>query len=266
MRTFRILTFLAMSCTLNAGQTAAPAASGAKKQAKSNPAKRDSDTAMNPIDSQRESIRQQMASVQKQASSVVKLDGAGTKFIEPMQPSTLGPSPISFVQPDCPRLSGQEADLLISSTAAKEQLSPDLLRAVINRESGFKPCVVSEKGAQGLMQLMPETAREFNVADPFDPVQNVAGGAALLKRLLTHYSGDVASALGAYNAGTLRVDEAGGVPEIDETEHYVSGILTDLSTAAAKVPENNAVQSIVLQVSLRPDQISPATVKVSASK
>ena len=221
---------------------------------------------MNPIDSQRESIRKQMESVGKQASSVVKLDSGGTNFIEPMQPSTLGPSPISFVQPDCPRLSGQEADLLISSTAAKEQLSPDLLRAVINRESGFKPCVVSEKGAQGLMQLMPETARELNVADPFDPVQNLAAGAALLKRLLTRYSGDVASALGAYNAGTLRVDEAGGVPQIDETENYVSGILTDLSTAAAKVPENNAAQSIVLHVSLRPDQISPATLKISTPK
>src|SRR5205085_361018 len=97
------------------------------------------------------------------------------------------------------------------------------------QESGSRPCAVSAKGAQGLMQLMPATSQQFGVADPFDARQNIQAGAKFLKQLLTRYGGDVTKALAAYNAGPGRVDQAGGaVPGIPETIHYVSSILSSL--------------------------------------
>ncbi len=117
------------------------------------------------------------------------------------------------------------------------------------------------------MQLMPETAREFNVANPFDAKQNVRGGAALLKQLLERYGGDLSLALGAYNAGAMRVDQAGGVPQIDETQNYVASIIGSLETETpARNTAENANQTVVLHVSLKPDQISPATVRVNLPK
>ncbi len=80
------------------------------------------------------------------------------------------------------------------------------------------------------MQLMPGTAAEFGVRDPFDPAQSLAGGAALLKQLLTRYSGDLNRVLGAYNAGPARVDEADGIPAIPETVNYVEKILGKLTS------------------------------------
>ena len=105
----------------------------------------------------------------------------------------------------------------------------DLVNAVIDRESGARPCAVSVKGAQGLMQLMPAVASELGVKDAFDPKQNVDGGTKLLKQLLTKYNGDVGLALGAYNAGSARVDREGGIPKIPETINYVSDILTKVA-------------------------------------
>ncbi len=112
--------------------------------------------------------------------------------------------------------------------ARREGLQPELLAAVIRQESAFRPCAVSEKGAQGLMQLMPATVAEFGVKDPFDIKQNIDAGAKYLKQLLGRYDGDLAKALGAYNAGPGRVDAAGGVPPIPETTAYVDEILKSL--------------------------------------
>src|SRR5581483_940451 len=117
---------------------------------------------------------------------------------------------------------------LIEEAARRENLKPDLLRGIIRQESGARPCAVSAKGAEGLMQLMPATSAEFGVSDPFDPKQNIQAGAKFLKQLLTRYSGDVTKALAAYNAGSARVDQADGVPAIRETMHYVSSILGSL--------------------------------------
>jgi soluble lytic murein transglycosylase-like protein len=115
--------------------------------------------------------------------------------------------------------------------ARREGFTPDLLRAVIDRESGFRPCAVSAKGALGLMQLMPETAAELGVADPFDPQENIAGGARFLSQLLEKYKGDITLALGAYNAGPARVDGYQGLPPIPETLNYVADILKKLRAA-----------------------------------
>jgi soluble lytic murein transglycosylase-like protein len=131
--------------------------------------------------------------------------------------------------PHCPALPAGDVDRLVSEAAKREDLPADLLRSVMAQESGFYPCAVSSKGAQGLMQLMPDTAAQLGVKDPFDPVENVASGAKLLKSLLQRYGGNVQAALGAYNAGPGRVDAAGGgVPPILETVQYVQRILAAL--------------------------------------
>ena len=121
-----------------------------------------------------------------------------------------------------------EWDGLIKDIAVNHGVDPVLVRGIIEVESGFEPSALSPKGAMGLMQLMPATAAEFGVKNPFDPVENMDAGARLLKKLVKRYGGDLALALGAYNAGSSRVDSAGGVPRIPETVDYVAGILEEL--------------------------------------
>jgi soluble lytic murein transglycosylase-like protein len=121
-------------------------------------------------------------------------------------------------------------DPLVNGAAKSEGVDPQLVQAVIDQESASKPCAVSVKGAQGLMQLMPATAAELGVKDAFDAKQNVEAGTRFLKQLLTKYNGDVSLALGAYNAGAGRVDHDGGIPEIPETINYVKDILAKVPT------------------------------------
>ncbi|HEX5755143.1 MAG TPA: lytic transglycosylase domain-containing protein [Arenimonas sp.] len=99
-----------------------------------------------------------------------------------------------------------------------------LVRAVIHAESAYRPNAVSNKGAQGLMQLIPATASRFGVADPFDPVQNIRGGVQYLSWLLKRYSDNTTLAAAAYNAGEGAVDRHGGVPPYDETQRYVQRV------------------------------------------
>ncbi len=116
-------------------------------------------------------------------------------------------------------------DGLIGLTARANRLQPALVKAVIAAESNFDPDAVSKKGAQGLMQLMPRTARDLGVENPFHPVDNVRGGSRYLRRMLDRY-GDVERALAAYNAGPKAVDRYGGVPPYRETRDYVKRVLT----------------------------------------
>lgn len=116
-------------------------------------------------------------------------------------------------------------DRLIASHARQQRLAPDLVRAVIQVESGFNPSALSPKGAMGLMQLMPDTATSLGVTDPFDAEQNIRGGTAYLRQLLDRYDQDVTLALAAYNAGPGAVDRAGQqVPPYRETRDYVRRI------------------------------------------
>lgn len=115
-----------------------------------------------------------------------------------------------------------EFDSLIAQHAEANGLSPVLVRAVIETESAFNPRAVSRVGAMGLMQLMPGTARELGVNDPFDPDENIRGGAKYLRSLLDRFDGRVELALAAYNAGPGAVERYDGVPPYRETRNYVA--------------------------------------------
>lgn len=106
-------------------------------------------------------------------------------------------------------------------------LDPLLIESVVRQESGFRPDAVSPVGAQGLMQLMPETAELVGCLDPFHPRQNVAGGSQYLAWQLQDFGGDMTLALAAYNAGPAAVRRWGGVPPYAETHHYIREVLTD---------------------------------------
>ncbi len=114
---------------------------------------------------------------------------------------------------------------LVAEAARRHGLDPALVMAVVGVESGFQPQAVSPKGAQGLMQLMPATARDLGVADPFDPAANLDGGSRYLSSLVARYDGDVTKALAAYNAGMGAVARHGGVPPYAETRRYVRRVL-----------------------------------------
>jgi soluble lytic murein transglycosylase-like protein len=116
----------------------------------------------------------------------------------------------------------------VTAVAARHNLSPALLEALVWQESRWRPGAVSPKGAQGLAQLMPATARELGV-DPRDPMANLEGGARYLRQQLDRFGGDVERALAAYNAGPGRVMRAGGVPNIPETRAYVAAVLGRLN-------------------------------------
>lgn len=117
-----------------------------------------------------------------------------------------------------------DIDTAIQQSAAKHNVDPNLVRAVIKVESNFNPNAVSRKGAMGLMQLMPQTARQLKVENPFDPEQNVDAGVRQLKQLMENYGGDVKLTLAAYNAGPGAVARSSGVPHFRETRNYVNRI------------------------------------------
>jgi soluble lytic murein transglycosylase-like protein len=120
--------------------------------------------------------------------------------------------------------SPQDIEAAIDQAASRHNVDPNLVRAVIKVESNFNPNAVSRKGAMGLMQLMPQTARQLRVANPFDPQQNVDAGVRHLKQLMESYGGDVKLTLAAYNAGPGAVARSAGVPHFAETRNYVNRI------------------------------------------
>jgi soluble lytic murein transglycosylase-like protein len=125
------------------------------------------------------------------------------------------------------RFTDKEIDAAIEQAASRHNVDPNLVRSVIKVESNFNPNAVSRKGAMGLMQLMPQTARQLRVTNPFDPEQNVDAGVRHLKQLMESFGGDVKLTLAAYNAGAGAVARSSGIPHFSETRNYVRRI-TDL--------------------------------------
>ena len=113
---------------------------------------------------------------------------------------------------------------IIQETSERHQVDPALVKAIIMAESGFNPNAVSNKGAKGLMQLMPKTAKALGVEDCFNPEHNIQGGVEYFKKLLNQFDGDVALALAAYNAGSRRVRQYQGVPPFKATRYYVKKV------------------------------------------
>ncbi len=125
---------------------------------------------------------------------------------------------------DCRPITLGQGRQIAREAGVRANVSPGLLLAIIFRESRFSPCAVSASGAKGLMQLKPATAKQFGVRDPFDPVDNVAGGARYLRWLLDRYQDDTGAALGAYLQGPGFVDRNRGLPPESKTQDYIDGI------------------------------------------
>lgn len=139
------------------------------------------------------------------------LYGCSDGSVLPYAPSSLGPAQIQS---------------LVTDAAARDAVAPGLINAVIMAESAGNPAAISRAGAQGLMQIMPETAASCGVSNPFDPAQNVDCGTRYLHSLLQRYGNDVELAVAAYNAGPGAVDQYHGVPPYQETRDYVSRVLS----------------------------------------
>jgi len=114
---------------------------------------------------------------------------------------------------------------IINKVARRHQIDPALVKAVIKAESGYNPRAVSKRGAVGLMQLMPKTAKALGIVNSFDPIHNINGGVKYLRQLLDQFDGDIKLALSAYNAGSRRVREHEGIPPFGETKQYIKKVL-----------------------------------------
>jgi len=187
----------------------------------------------NAMAQQRRSISQMQASIEMQRQAVLKQvppRTANEPFFVSAPPAPGGPLYTGFAgaataTAACDPLPASQIDSLVGDAAKREEIDPALIRGVMEQESAFRPCAVSPKGAMGLMQLMPATATQLGVRDPFDPGQSVDAGARFLKQLLQSYGGDIPMALGAYNAGPGKVNEANGVPPIPETLEYIRRVM-----------------------------------------
>ncbi len=135
---------------------------------------------------------------------------------------------------------------MVNRIAVREGVETPLVHSVIRAESNYNPDAVSPKGAMGIMQLIPETAKRFGVSDAFDPEENIQGGVRYLKFLLDYYQGDYQKAIAAYNAGEAAVDKYHGIPPFAETRNYVVQVAKNLE-AARRTPVNaptNVVSNI----------------------
>lgn len=170
-------------------------------------------------------LSQKLAEIQSGLPSYVRLTRVHNTSIQ-SNFSEMLESELTSVKYD-----GQYDDL-INEAARKYNLNSNLIKAMIKAESNFNPKAVSKAGAMGLMQLMPETAETLGVDNPFDPGQNICGGARYLKDMLIEFDGNIEYALAAYNAGPGSVKKYGGIPPFEETQDYVKKIMNWLKNKA----------------------------------
>jgi hypothetical protein len=175
----------------------------------------------------------------------------------------LSPPPPVVTPRSSPPKSSPQLEEVIHTISDRHHLDPDLVNSVIHAESGFNPHAVSPKGAQGLMQLMPQTASKLGVPNAFDPDANVEGGTRYLRELLERYNFDLVKALAAYNAGPERVQQYGGVPPYRETRAYVSRIVRDFNRK--KLDEHKAaVKASHASKPVHPRSTTPSPTKNAA--
>jgi soluble lytic murein transglycosylase-like protein len=146
---------------------------------------------------------------------------AEASLVDSMQQSSVKSDSFAAASPNP---TDSRLDRIVQEAAQRHRLDPALVKAVISTESGWNTRAISQKGAVGLMQLIPATAQRFGVGNPFDPAQNIEGGTTYLKTLLDRYNGDLTKSLAAYNAGEHAVDLSGGVPAYRETRRYVQKV------------------------------------------
>jgi len=173
---------------------------------------------------------EQIASFEAEEAPVAPPEAAPAA-VPPAAAATAAPVSAPGAQTAAPTQSVAKVDLdqVIRDASSKNRIDPDFVASVIKAESNFKTHAVSKKGAQGLMQLMPGTAAQLGVADPFDPRANVEAGTAHLSSLLDQYHDDPIKALAAYKAGAHRVKQYNGVPPYRETRAYISQIVRDFN-------------------------------------
>lgn len=168
---------------------------------------------------------------------ILTLRGGGEITCESSVIDRIAPDEVPYPEADppapAPLLPVPFADI-IDQVASREGLDPRLVRAVIQVESAYQPGARSRKGAMGLMQLMPATAKRYAVADPYDPGSNIEAGIKHLKALVDRFGSELSLALAAYNAGEAAVERFRGVPPYPETQNYVKQVLRLLRPAASR--------------------------------
>lgn len=147
-------------------------------------------------------------------------------------------------------VSAIEIDRYINEAAARHHVDPNLVRALVKVESNFNPRALSNKGAMGLMQLMPATAKMYDLRNPFDAAENVDAGVRHLKGLLQNFKGDVSLSLAAYNAGQGAVERNGGIPPYTETRNYVKRITNLMGGSGSEV----RFSSLSIPIQVRRDE------------
>ncbi len=177
----------------------------------------------------------------KRIVTVVRPDPRSGKLVRSVMVTTKAVGqPKAAANPAAPPETAAAMNEAVRVIALRHALSPELLHSVIKVESNYDPLAVSPKGALGMMQLIPSTARRFGVANVFNPVENIEGGARYLQYLLNLYSGDYPLALAAYNAGEQAVAKYGGVPPFPETRNYLVQVRKQMEAAEGGRQENPA--------------------------
>jgi soluble lytic murein transglycosylase-like protein len=182
---------------------------------------------VSPVKQQQDSLARQMQSIAIQQQSIARQRAIAGPAPRNLAPAVQADNPFG-----CDPVPAMQLESAVHNAAQTYNVEPDLIHAVIRQESGGYPCAISEKGAMGLMQLMPDTASEMGATEPFDVTQNVSAGTRFLAELLQRYKGDLIRVLGAYNAGPAAVDRTGDPPPFPETINYIQSILERLKPSA----------------------------------
>jgi soluble lytic murein transglycosylase-like protein len=196
----------------------------------------------------------------RKVTSVVRTDVRTGKLIR-----QTAESPATQQRQDRKNTVAQPIRDMVEEAAARNSVEAPLVHSVIRAESGFNPRAVSSKGAQGLMQLIPATAKRFGVQDSFDAKENVEGGVKYLRYLIDLFHGDYTQAVAAYNAGEGAVTKYGGVPPYKETRDYVAAVARNLEQERRLSARSNAAPvASALADSEVAEKYSPITASVGA--